>query len=75
VVPWVDAGRKPHDGDPITAGDLRRLLEAAREAGLARFIYHHHGNLTPGEWSVLSALCGEPWEEGGGYAPPDLPVL
>ena len=77
VVPWVDAGRKPHDGDPITAGDLRRILEAARDAGLTRFLYHHHENLTPGEWAVMSELCGEPWLEGGesGYTPPDLPVL
>jgi hypothetical protein len=76
VVPWVDAGRKPHDGDPIGAGDLRRLLAAARDAGLTRFVYHHHENLTPGEWSVTSELCGSRWEEGGeGYRPPDLPVL
>lgn len=78
VAPWVDAGRKPHDGDPITAGDLRRMLTAAREAGLRRFMYHHHENLTHGEWAVLSDLCGTPWEESpepGAYAPPDRPVL
>lgn len=76
VAPWVDAGRKPHDGDPIGAGDLRRILTAAREAGLTRFVYHHHENLTPGEWSVLSEICGSRWEEGeDGYMPPDLPVL
>ena len=23
-----------------------------------RFLYHHHGNLTPGEWAVISARCG-----------------
>ena len=58
VCPWVDAGRKPHDGEPFTAHDLDRMLEAAGRAGLRRFLYHHHGNLTPGEWAVISARCG-----------------
>ena len=75
VIPWVDAGRKPHDGDPVGAGDLRRILTAARDAGLTRFLYHHHENLTPGEWAVMSEVCGEPWDPAGGYSPPDLPVL
>src|SRR5207249_2507418 len=61
IVPWLDAGRFPHDGDPMPAADLKRLLEAAQSAGLQRFLYHHHGNLTAGEWSVISSLCGEPW--------------
>jgi hypothetical protein len=26
VVPWVDSGRLPHDGDPMTAGQLRRVV-------------------------------------------------
>jgi hypothetical protein len=91
VCPWVDAGRKPHDGDPFTAHDLDRMLEAAAGAGLRRFLYHHHGNLTPAEWAVISARCGRPWQtttnpapllEGyaasasmPGYYPPDLPIL
>jgi hypothetical protein len=91
VCPWVDAGRKPHDGEPFTAHDLDRLLEAAGRAGLRRFLYHHHGNLTPGEWAVISARCGRPWQsttsprpglEGyeasrsmPGYYPPDLAIL
>ena len=91
VCPWVDAGRKPHDGEPFTAHDLDRLLEAAARAGLRRFLYHHHGNLTPGEWAVITARCGRPWQtttsprpvldgqtrshEMPGYYPPDLPVL
>src|SRR5205823_1588123 len=33
VCPWVDAGRKPHDGEPLTAHDLDRLLVAASQAG------------------------------------------
>ncbi len=90
VVPWVDAGRKPHDGDPVTAGDLSRLLDAAERTGLRRFVYHHHGNLTSGEWAVITRRCGQPWQtttspplnlygprvdETEGYRPPDLPVL
>ena len=91
VVPWVDAGRRPHEGDPITAADLGRLLDAAAGAGMRRFIYHHHGNLTAGEWAVISRRCGTPWQMTAappltpaltsdtaampGYYPPDLPVL
>lgn len=91
VCPWVDAGRKPHDGEPFTAHDLDRMLEAAQQAGLRRFLYHHHGNLTAGEWAVISARCGQPWQsttsprpiadveaahrEMPGYHPPDRPIL
>jgi hypothetical protein len=76
IVPWVDSGRKPHDGDPVGAPDLRRLLLAAQEAGLRRFLYHHHENLTAGEWAVLSELCGTAWEPlKSEYNPPDWPVL
>ena len=76
VVPWVDAGRKPHDGDPVGAADLRRLLLAAQGAGLRRFLYHHHENMTPGEWAVMSELCGAAWDRmRSAYVPPDKPVL
>lgn len=91
VVAWVDAGRRPHEGDPVSAGDLGRLLDAAAQAGLRHFIYHHHGNLTPGEWATISRRCGKPWQTLAqpplhpnltrntdaltDYYPPDLPVL
>ena len=90
VVPWIDAGRRPHFGDPVTAGDVGRILDASAAAGLRRFVYHHHGNLTPGEWAAITRRCGVPWQsvvlpsnqpigpdgEGGPrYHPPDLPVL
>ena len=76
VVPWVDAGRKPHDGDPVSATDLRRLLLAAQEAGLKRFLYHHHENMTAGEWAVMSEVCGAAWDPmRSDYVPPDRPVL
>jgi hypothetical protein len=76
VVPWLEAGRAPHDGDPMPACMLRQLLIAARDAGLERFLYHHSGNLTAGEWTVISELCGEPWRPlASDYRPPDQTVL
>jgi hypothetical protein len=76
IVPWVDAGRFPHDGDPMPARDLRLLLEAARGAGLQRFLYHHQGNLTPGEWTVMSEMCGRRWDaRTSPYRPADMLLL
>jgi hypothetical protein len=91
VVPWVDAGRRPHEGDPFTAADLGRLLDAAAAAGIRRVIYHHQGNLTAGEWAAISRRCGAAWATADappltpaltsdsrampGYYPPDWPVL
>lgn len=76
IVPWVDTGRWPHDGDPMSARDLLMLLQAAESAGLKRFLYHHHGNLSAGEWAVISRLCGTPWRAlESGYHPPDMAVL
>lgn len=72
VVPWVEAGREPHRGDPISAGDLHRILVASQEAGLQNFLYHNHCHLTGSEWAVISNLCGERWYDGKpGYVPPD----
>jgi hypothetical protein len=76
IVPWLDAGRFPHDGDPMSARDLKLLLQAAQEAGLRRFLYHHQGNLTAGEWVVVSELCGRRWNpRQSQYRPPDMLVL
>ena len=76
IVPWIDAGRNPHDGDPMPPGQLRQLLKVAEQAGLQRFLYHHHGNLTAGEWSVISELCGTPWNPlQSNYQPLDMMVL
>jgi hypothetical protein len=76
VLPWIDAGRRPHGGDPVTAGDLRRLLVAAKEGGARHFLYHNHGHLTAAEWTVISEYCGSTWRAGQGlygmtYTPPD----
>ncbi|MHB1354353.1 MAG: hypothetical protein ACYCZF_00080 [Anaerolineae bacterium] len=76
IVPWVDAGRAPHDGDPLSAGFLRQMLTAAQNAGLKRCLYHHAGNLTAGEWAVLSEMCGTPWQPlTSNYQPADQVVL
>ncbi|HEV2122229.1 MAG TPA: hypothetical protein VGW38_05580 [Chloroflexota bacterium] len=75
VLPWVDSGRRPHGGDPVTAHDLRRLLVATKEGGARQVLYHNHAHLTAAEWSVLSDFCGSAWREGEGlygrYLPPD----
>lgn len=76
VIPWVDAGRCPHGGDPMSAVVLNSLLNAAKEEGLRKFLYHHHGNLSPSEWSVMSELCGTPWNSRtSAYCPPDEMLL
>ena len=76
IVPWLDTGRFPHDGDPMTARDLKMLLDSAEAAGLRRFNYHHQGNLSPGEWVVLSDKCGTRWDpRTSDWEPPDQLVL
>jgi len=74
VVPWVDTGRMPHGGDPMTSGDLSRILKASKEVGLKRFLFHNHAHLTSAEWCVISRLCGTVWDEApNGYWPPATP--
>lgn len=76
IVPWLDTGRFPHDGDPMTPRDLKMLLDSAEAAGLRRFNYHHQGNLSPGEWVVLSDKCGTRWDPRvSDWEPPDQLVL
>ena len=76
LVPWLETGRHPHDGAPMSAGDLRQLLLAAKEGGLQRFLFHHMGHLTPAEWTVISEVCGQRWKPGtSSYQPADMPVM
>ena len=64
----------PHRGDPMTAGDLKRILEASEAAGLRRFLFHNHGHLTAAEWKVITRMCGREWDEDPeGYWPPNSP--
>ena len=72
VIAWVSTGRNPHAGDPMPARDLQRILVASQRAGLKRFIFHPDLNLGAAEWSVISGLCGNRWnEDPDGYWPPD----
>jgi hypothetical protein len=74
ILPWVDTGRMPHGGDPMTSGDLHRILHASDQAGLKRFLFHNHAHLTAAEWQVISRMCGTPWDEDpAGYWPPATP--
>ena len=74
ILPWVDTGRMPHGGDPMTAGDLYHILQASAAAGLQRFLFHNHAHLTAAEWAVISRMCGKPWDENpDGYWPPATP--
>jgi hypothetical protein len=60
----------------MPARDLRMLLESARDAGLRRFLYHHQGNLTAGEWTVMSEMCGTRWDaRRSSYRPADALFL
>eukprot|EP01046_Picozoa_sp_COSAG06_P035122 COSAG06_NODE_3740_length_4957_cov_8.283821_6_plen_63_part_00 len=62
----------------MTGADLQKLLRAAHAAGLRRLNYHHHGNLSESEWTIMSALCGEMWVPpvgDDGYRPPDKMVI
>jgi len=72
VVPWVDVGRRPHDGDPMGSSDFIRTLEASHNVGLRRFLYHNHSHLSPAEVEVMRALCGDPDQPiPKQYRPPD----
>ena len=74
VVPWIDTGRMPHGGDPMTSGDLSRILKSSEDAGLKRFLFHNHAHLTSAEWCIISQLCGKMWDEDpNGYWPPATP--
>jgi hypothetical protein len=75
ILPWVDAGRRPHGGDSIIAADLRRILVATKDGGARQILYHNHAHLSASEWSVLTEFCGTAWRQGEGlygrYVPPD----
>ncbi len=47
IVPWLDTGRFPHDGDPMSSRALKMLLDTAEAAGLRRFNYHSPGQPQP----------------------------
>lgn len=72
---WVSTGRYPHAGDPMPAYDLEGILQATKDAGGTRVLYHPDPDPGPSEWTVLSNLCGKPWTQSrDGYWPPDSHV-
>jgi hypothetical protein len=74
VIAWVSTGRKPHAGDAMPARDLYRILTASGRAGLKRFVFHPDPDFGAAEWSVISGLCGQRWnEDPNGYWPSDTP--
>ena len=72
VICWVSTGRKPHNGNAMTARDLHGILQASQDAGLKRFLFHPDPDLGAPEWHVISNICGKPWQEDPqGYWPSD----
>jgi hypothetical protein len=72
VLFWVSTGRNPHAGDAMTARDLQGILQASKDAGARRFLFHPDAELGAPEWHVLSNMCGKPWrEDKTGYWPAD----
>jgi hypothetical protein len=51
--PVAGSHRQPQSLDRRPQEILCRILLAAQDAGLQRFLYHHQGNLTVGEWTVI----------------------
>jgi hypothetical protein len=69
---WVSTGRFPHAGDPMPARDLDGILRATQEAGGTRFLFHPDPDPGPGEWTIITRMCGNPWRQSrNGYWPPD----
>ena len=72
VIFWVSTGRSPHSGDAMTARDLHGILQASKNAGAKRILFHPDPELGAPEWHVLSSMCGNPWrEDPNGYWPAD----
>ncbi len=72
VIFWVSTGRSPHSGDAMTARDLHGILQASKNAGAKRILFHPDPELGAPEWHVLSSICGNPWrEDPNGYWPAD----
>lgn len=62
IVSWVDAGRAPHDGDPLTTRHLKAVLTAAKDAGIAHADFFNSTNLTEADWTMLSHHAGHEWD-------------
>ena len=72
IIAWVSTGRDPHWGDQMPVRDLYRILVASEKAGLKRFLFHSSAILGASEWTVLSKMFGQQWDEDqDGYWPPE----
>ena len=72
VIFWVSTGRNPHAGDAMVARDLQGILQASKDAGARRVLFHPDPDLGAPEWHVLSNICGNAWrEDKNGYWPAD----
>ena len=70
IIGWVSTGRSPHGGDQMPPSALGGILDAARAAGLQRFLYHPEPDFGAAEWLLISSLCGKKWDEDHrGYWP------
>ena len=70
---WVSgSSRDPHAGDAMTARDLQGILQATKDGGGKRFLFHPEPNMNAPAWHVLSRMCGNPWSEAtSDYWPED----
>jgi hypothetical protein len=69
---WVSTGRYPHAGDAMPARDLQGILQATKDGGGKRILFHPDPEIGAPEWHVLSRMCGNPWrEDPDGYWPGD----
>ena len=59
----------------MTARDLYKILDASRQAGLKRFLFHPDPEPGAADWHILTNMCGTPWKENmdGSYWPADTP--
>ena len=56
----------------MPARDLQGILQATKDGGGKRILFHPDPEIGAPEWHVLSRMCGNPWrEDPDGYWPGD----
>ena len=71
-----DRAPSPRRRPRCRRGTCGSCWKRRREGGLQRFLFHHMGHLTPGEWTVISEICGTRWNpRASSYRPADMPVM
>lgn len=52
--------------------ELGGILQASKDAGMKRFLFHPDPDPGASEWSVITRMCGNPWNQSrDGYWPSD----